>query len=282
MTPIALDAADLIPAEALEPALVASSLSPGGQALARGLIRLGHSASFGGGGIGIEYGALLKAAARPEYLRAHVREAAVHLRERRVDLLLVPGLSGHPIGAMYAIVSGIPAVLLKKEYVSPGMAAGDHPHGAFLIPSYTGEGDVRISADTPALQDIVDTVLRAQLDAQRGAAHLSFSLRMAGADDIIDKATMSQAVSERALTMGAATMRDFLARHRQDTGDDRPATETIEVVAWVTPLMKGYNRPQDHLQRLFGITPFAGLTVSSVHLDPQAIGIEGLGIVRFP
>ena len=53
------------------------------------------------------------------------------------------------------------------------------------------------------------------------------------------------------------------------------------MVAWVTPLIKGYNRPQEHLQRWFGIDPFAGLNITSVHLDPPAIGIEGLGVVAF-
>jgi hypothetical protein len=33
--------------------------------------------------------------------------------------------------------------------------------------------------------------------------------------------------------------------------------------------------------RWFGIVPFAGLNVTGVHLDPPAIGIDGLGVVGF-
>jgi hypothetical protein len=46
-------------------------------------------------------------------------------------------------------------------------------------------------------------------------------------------------------------------------------------------LIKGYNRPHEHLRRHFGIVPFAGLNVTSVHLEPSAIGVEGVGIVAF-
>jgi hypothetical protein len=65
------------------------------------------------------------------------------------------------------------------------------------------------------------------------------------------------------------------------TGDVRPIVPKVEVVAWVTPLIKGYNRPQEHLKRHFGLVPFAGLNVTSVHLEPSAIGVEGVGIVGF-
>ena len=70
---------------------------------------------FPGGGAGIEYGGLLKTAARPDYIAAHVQEAADHLRERQADLLLVPGMSGYPVGAMYALAPDTPALLLKKS-----------------------------------------------------------------------------------------------------------------------------------------------------------------------
>ncbi|HWK79383.1 MAG TPA: hypothetical protein VNP95_01380 [Thermomicrobiales bacterium] len=284
-TPVPLDPSTLIPVAALEDALAASALSEGGKALARGLIRLGRPAVFGGGGAGIEYGSLLKTAARPDYIAAHVREAAEHLHARQVDLLMVPGMSGYPVGAMYSVVAGVPAVLLKKQRYEqrPGgeEPEGGYPPGAFVIPSYTGDADVLISADLTSVQDIVNTVLRGQLDAQAGHERLAFSLRVAGADDIIDKATMSQAVSDSALIVGKAAIRSFVERYRADSGDARPVSDSVEVVAWVTPLIKGYNRPHEQLQRWFGITPFAGINVTSVHLDPPAIGIEGLGVVAF-
>ena len=280
--PATLDLGTVIPASALDEALAASGLSEGGRALARGLIRLGRSAMFGGGGAGIEYGGLLKTATRPDYIGAHVREVADHLRERQVDLLMVPGMSGYPVGAMYSIVSGVPAVLLKKQRHDGRAPEGGYAPGAFVIPSYTGDSDVLISADLASAQDIVDTILRAQLRAQAGAEALSLTLRVAGADDIIDKATMSQAVSESALIVGKAAIGSFMERYRAETDERRMVSESVEVVAWVTPLIKGYNRPQEQLRKWFGITPFAGLNVTSVHLDPPAIGIEGLGVVAFP
>jgi hypothetical protein len=73
-----------------------------------------------------------------------------------------------------------------------------------------------------------------------------------------------------------------IGRHRERGGDARPIRSDVRVVAWVTPLIKGYNRPREAMARWFGIRPFAGLTVTSIHLDPPAIGIEGLGVVRFP
>src|SRR5215207_5554592 len=90
-----------------EKAISSSALSDGSRQLLRGLLRLGCTKDFAGGGVGIEYGSLLKTAARPEYLAAHVAEAAAHLGARQVDLLLVPGMSGYPIGAMYSLASGI-------------------------------------------------------------------------------------------------------------------------------------------------------------------------------
>ncbi|MGI8486341.1 MAG: hypothetical protein ACR2OU_19045, partial [Thermomicrobiales bacterium] len=156
-----------------------------------------------------------------------------------------------------------------------------YPPGAFIIPSYTGDGDVLMSADLAAMQDIVDAILTKQIDAQADAETIYLTVRIAGADDIIDKATMSQAVSESAMIVGQTTIASFVERHRRATGDQRPVVDEVTVVAWVTPLIKGYNRPHEHLRRWFGISPFAGLNVTSVHLEPSAIGIEGLGIVEF-
>jgi hypothetical protein len=262
-----------------EKAISSSALSDGSRQLLRGLLRLGCTKDFAGGGVGIEYGSLLKTAARPEYVAAHVLEAAEHLRSRQVDLLLVPGMSGYPVGAMYSVVSGIPAVLLKKAKLQG--TGGSYPAGSFVIPSYTDEGDVVMHADQEAVQDIVDCIVGPQLLRQADVAHPLLTVRAAGADDIIDKATTSQAVSESALVLGRAAIADFVRRHRLATGDARPISEQVEIVAWVTPLIKGYNRPQAHLSRMFGIRPFAGLNVTSVHLHPCAIGVEGVGILAF-
>lgn len=270
---------DAIPFAESDAAIAASALTAGSQALLRGLLRLGCTKVFPGGGVGIEYGSLLKTAARPEYIAAHVAEAASHLRQRGVDLLLVPGMSGYPVGSMYSIISGIPAVLLKKTRFQE--QAAPYPPGAFIIPSYTGEGDVVMSADLDAVQDIVDAIVGPQLDGQAGAARPVVTIRAAGADDIIDKATMSQAVGESAVVVGRAAAADYLRRHRQATGDEREIEVRVELVAWVTPLIKGYNRPHDHLSRLFGIHPLAGINVTSLHLQPRAIGVEGVGIVAF-
>jgi hypothetical protein len=172
-------------------------------------------------------------------------------------------------------------LLLKKQKHGPEADSTRYPAGSFVIPSYTGDGDVVMSADLAATQDIVDSIVGPQLEAQAGANSVTLSVRVAGADDIIDKATMSQAVSESAIIVGAAAVERFIARYRARTGDTRPIEADVRVVAWVTPLIKGYNRPQESLNRWFGITPFAGLNVTSVHLDPPALGIEGLGIVEF-
>lgn len=271
---------DLIPYAAAEEAIAASALSPGGRALLRGMLRVGSTRVFPGGGVGIEYGSLLKTAARPEYLSAHVSEAAAHLRECQADLLVVPGMSGYPVGSMYAVVSGLPAILLKKTRLD-GNPIGAFPAGSFIIPSYTGDGDVVMSADREAAQDIVDSIVAAQLAAQTDQLEPVLSLRLAGADDIIDKATMSQAVGESALVIGRAAIQDYVRRHRLATGDTRPIHDRAELVAWVTPLIKGYNGPHAHLARTFGISPYAGLNISSVHLVPAAIGIDGVGIFGF-
>lgn len=271
---------DVVPFTGCEAAIAGSALSPGARQLLCGLLRVGTTRDFPGGGVGIEYGSLLKTAARPDFLAGHIAEAAAHLRACNADLLVVPGMSGYPIGAMYAIVSGLPAILLKKTRLE-GNPVGAFPAGSFIIPSYTGDGDVVMSADREAAQDIVDTIITAQLAAQADRAAPSLSLRLAGADDIIDKATMSQAVGESALVIGRAAIDDFIRRHRLATGDERPIDHRVELVAWVTPLIKGYNGPHAHLARSFGITPFAGLNITSVHLTPAAIGIEGVGILSF-
>jgi hypothetical protein len=88
-------------------------------------------------------------------------------------------------------------------------------------------------------------------------------------------------VSDSGLIVGQAAVETVIERHRTSTGDDREITGQVNVTSWVTPLIKGYNRPQEHLQRLFGVTPFAGLNVTGVQIDPPAIAIEGLGIVEF-
>src|SRR5215212_8094406 len=72
-----------------------------------------------------------------------------------------------------------------------------------------------------------------------------------------------------------------LARHRAMTGDRRPANIQVTVVAWVTPLIKSYNRPREHLWQTFKLQPFAGLDLYSVHLDPPAIGVTGVGSIGF-
>ncbi len=272
---------EVIPYADLAGVLPDSDLTPGAQAMLQGLLRIGRTATFPGGGAGIEYGSLLKTAVRPDQIGLHVQEAAAYLHAHEVDLLVVPGMSGYPVGAMYAAISGIPSVLLKKQKHVPGADAARYPAGSFVIPSYTGEGDVVMSADLPAIQDIVDTILAPQVEAQARRDTLRLCVRVAGADDIIDKATMSQAVSESALIVGRAAVGRFAERHRARTGDTRPVEDDVRVVAWVTPLIKGYNRPQEHLRRWFGIVPFAGLNVTSVHLNPPAIGIEGLGVVAF-
>jgi len=269
----------------LEPVLAASALSEGGRALLRGLLQLGRTTVFPGGGAGIEYASLLKTAARPDHVGAHIREAAAYLIEREVDILVVPGMSGYPVGSMYAVVSGIPAVLLKKQKHTPSSASSSgstrYPPGSFIIPSYTGEGDVVISVDLDAMQDIIDLIMLRQIAAQRDEPALALSVRVAGADDIIDKATMSQAVSESAMIVAKAAIGRFLDRYRAQSGDTREVAYEVKVVGWATPLIKGYNRPHEHLNRWFGISPFAGLNVTNVHLDPPAIGIDGVGIVGF-
>jgi hypothetical protein len=246
----------------------------------RGLLRVGTVRIFPGGGAGIEYGSLLKTAARPEYLADHIAEAAEHLRERQADLLLVPGMSGYPVGAMYALAARLPALLLKKSRLDEANPHA-YPTGAFVIPSYTGEGDVVMHADPAAVADVIDSIVARKLAEQADADDIEIDLRVAGADDIIDKATMSQAVSESAIVVGESAMRDAIAKHRARTGDSRPISTRVSVVAWVTPIIKRYNRPHEHLWQAFQLRPFAGVEVASVHLDPPAIGIDGIGTLAF-
>lgn len=193
-----------------------SPLSPGAQDLLTGLCRLARPSVFPGGGVGIEYSALLKSAVNPAYLQRHAQEAAAHLREQRVDLLLVPGMSGYPVGSVYASVSGIPAVLLKKQAVPADR--GDlpaYPVGSFISSSYTGDGDVVMSADPGAVQDTIDHILTSQVAAQADRPRLRLELRLAGADDIIDKGVMSRAVSESGIVLSRSAARTFLDRYRR-------------------------------------------------------------------
>ena len=46
-------------------------------------------------------------------------------------------------------------------------------------------------------------------------------------------------------------------------------------------MIKGYNNPHKHLMEAFGISPFAGVDLSAVHLDPPAIGVAGVGTFAF-
>lgn len=245
-----------------------------------GLLRTGGTRVFPGGGVGIEYGSLLKTAVHPVDVGVHVAEAAVHLRERRVDLLLVPGMSGYPIGSLYAFAANLPAILLKKSTLSSVVAAASPP-GSFVIPSYTGEGDVVMSADSAAALDVVATICARQLAGQSEVERPHIVLRCAGADDIIDKATMSRAVGESATAIGLTAASAWLARHRRNTGEARLIDIGVEVVAWVTPLIKGYNRPQEHLRSAFGIEAFAGINILGLSLDPPAIDVEGIGPIAF-
>jgi hypothetical protein len=270
----------IIPFAQSDAAIGASTLSDGSRALLRGLLRVGTTRMFPGGGAGIEYGGLLKTAARPDYIAAHVLEAADHLRACRADLLLVPGMSGYPVGAMYALAASTPALLLKKSKLGDANPNA-YPAGAFVIPSYTGEGDVVMHADPAAVEDIVATIVERKLAEQLDRQVVELELRVAGADDIIDKATMSQAVSESAVVIGEEALDRCLARHRTKTGDRRPANIQVSVVAWVTPLIKSYNRPREHLWQSFKLQPFAGLDLYTVHLDPPAIGVTGVGCIGF-
>jgi hypothetical protein len=267
-----------ISAASLEGALSGSKLSAGGRDLARGLALLGSVRSFPGGGLGIEYGSLLKTAVHPGFIAAHVREAAEHLRQHAVDVLLVPGMSGYPIGSIYAFAAGLPAVLLKKNEIRLDRPI-DYSPGAFVIPSYTGEGDVVMTADPAGVRSAIAPLLDAQMAVQAERPDVTLSLRFAGADDIIDKGSMAIAISESAEAIGEWAIESWLVDYRSRTGDARRVTRSIEVVAWITPMIKSYNRPQEQLRKLLGITPFAGLEITALQSDPPAIEIAGLGLI---
>jgi hypothetical protein len=271
---------EVIPPEGHEAAIAGSDLSEGSKALLRGLMRLGRAATFRGGGVGLDYAGLLKSAVRPDIVDAHVAEAAGVLRRHEIDLLLVPGMSGFPIGTMYAMAAGVPALLLRKEPVGADTLERTMPPGAFILPSYTSAGEVVMSADPLALLDIT-TAIFAQQVADAGEVDLRLRLRVAGADDIIDKATMARAVSESARQLGRFAASRFERDWRDRTGDHRPLTLDVEVVTWVTPLLKAYNRPDDYLARVTTAPSFAGLRISGIYTAPRAVGIEGVGTLAF-
>lgn len=260
-----------------ELALAESSLSTGSKDLARALVRLARPAQFPGGGVGLEYAPLLKTAARPDVLNAHVTEVTDHLHQERVDILFVPGMSGYPIGSMYAMASGIPAVLLKKQSYDPALL-NDLPPGAFVIPSYTGNVDTVISADVRAATDIIGGLINRQLAAQVDCPSVTIEIRIGGADEIIDKATMATAITENAPVFVSAVVREILSS-QPDAVAGRPVTVSCPVVAWVTPLLKAYGEAPSPLLARFGVAPFAGVTVSAIQFEPPAIGIAGVGLV---
>ena len=270
----------VIPPEGHEAAIAGSDLSAGSKALLRGLMRLGQAATFRGGGVGLDYEGLLKSAVRPEIVGDHVEEAAEVLRRHEIDLLLVPGMSGYPIGTMYAMAAGIPALLLRKEPVRSDTLERTMPPGAFILPSYTSAGEVVMSADPLALLDITAPIFARQV-AEAGEDELRLTLRVAGADDIIDKATMARAVSESARQLGRFAATRFERDWRDRTGDRRPLPLDIAMVTWVTPLLKAYNRPDAQLAKVTIAPPFAGLRISGIYTSPRAVGIEGVGTLAF-
>jgi hypothetical protein len=256
----------------LESLLAQSPLSAGGQELTRALLRWGRPRFFPGGGLGLDYGALFKTAARPDLFAHHTAEVTAHLQDNRTDLLVIPGMSGYPIGAMYSQSSGIPAVLLKKQ-TQPEIPSDLPPPGAFLIPSYTGAGDTLISADMTAVSAILEEVITRKANSGQNL----IEIRIAGADEIIDKATMATAITETAPLFCHAAAEAICAQQFPD----RAFTLEINFVAWVTPLIKAYNRSQEVLQERFNIAPYAGLALTSLQHDPAAVGIAGLGVVAF-
>jgi hypothetical protein len=271
---------EVIPPEGHEAAIAASDLTTGSKTLLRGLMRLGATASFRGGGVGLDYAGLLKSAVRPDILGEHVAEVAAALREQRVDLLLVPGMSGFPIGTMYAAAAGIPALLLRKEPVRAELVERTLPPGAFILPSYTSAGEVVMSADPLALLDITTPIFARQVE-EAGEGAIALQLRVAGADDIIDKATMARAVSESARQLGKFAAASFERDWRARTHDRRGLALAIEMVTWVTPLLKAYNQPDAQLAKVTETPPRAGLRITGIYTSPRAVGIEGVGILAF-
>lgn len=264
-----------IPLSRLDQAMAASPLITGSRALVKALVRGAAIAEYPGG-LGIDYASLLKTSVRPSDIGGHIEEAADHLRQLQVDILFVPGMSGYPVGAAYAVTAGIPALLLKKL---PLTAGSDYPPGSFVAPSYTGEGDFVMSADSVAVQDLVGELASRKLQEQAGETAPQLHLRLGGADDIIDKGMMSQAVSESAVEIVEQALQHFIAETVVKLSPWIRVECQVEMVTWVTPLMKGYNRPQQLLQDRFGITPFAGVIIDRIDLHPARLTISGLGTV---
>jgi hypothetical protein len=267
----------IIPVAERADAVARSLLSPGSRALVDALLRTSWPRIFPGGGLGIEYGALLKTAARPDLLAPHIAEVVAHLRAAAIDVLFVPGMSGYPIGAMYSQASGIPALLLKKQPY-PAAEDAEYAPGSFVIPSYTGGNDTLISADPSAARDILAVIVDRQLADQTNPAEITIRVRVAGADEIIDKATMATAITETAPVFCRSVIDDLLAQ-MSDLIAGRPVTVDVTVAAWVTPLLKGYNGAAEILRSRCLVEPFAGLTITSLRIDPPAIGIEGIGVL---
>jgi hypothetical protein len=267
----------IVPIDERDAVIAASRLSPGSRALVTALLRTSWPHMFAGGGLGIEYGALLKTAARPDLLAPHIAEVVAHLRAAEIDLLFVPGMSGYPIGAMYSQASGIPALLLKKQPYPPSEDS-DYAPGAFVIPSYTGGNDTLISADPSAAADILAAIVDRQLASQAADGQIQISVRVAGADEIIDKATMATAITETAPVFCRSVI-DVLLEQRRDQIAGRQITVDVTVAAWVTPILKGYNSAAEILRSRCGVSPFAGVTITSLHVDPPAIGIDGVGVL---
>ncbi len=277
--PTSVETGTLIALADLDEALAGSQLTPGSRDLIRALMRTSRPTIFDGGGVGLDYGALLKTVARPDVLGGHVREVAAYLQERHVDLLFVPGMSGYPIGSMYAYASGIPALLLKKQAYDPESIA-NLPPGSFVIPSYTGNIDTVISADLVAARDILADLVDRQLLAQRNDALVTISIEIGGADEIIDKATMATAITENAPIFVRSVIDELLVARSVEI-NNRSVEVTCRVVAWASPLIKAYNRADAILRDGFGIDPFAGVSITGIQIDPPAIGIAGLGWVCF-
>ena len=92
------------------------------------------------------------------------------------------------------------------------------------------------------------------------------------------RVTPVTAITETAPTFCRAVIDDLLDA-RAEQIRDRPVSFDVSVQTWVTPLLKGYNGAAEILQSRCGITPFAGVTITSLHVDPPAIGIEGIGVL---
>lgn len=272
---------EVTPPSRHEEVMAASTLSDGSKRLLRGLMQLGQTATFPGGGLGLDYAGLLKTAVRPDILQGHVEEAAAVLRRHRVDLLLVPGMSGFPIGTMYAASAGIPALLLRKE---PWRGEGRDrtlPPGAFVLPSYTSSNEVVMTADPNALLHIANGLFEQQVATQSDKGIIQLVLRIAGADDIVDKAVMARAVCDSAHRLGTFAASAWQRAWQVRTGDDRSVNLKVEVVTWVTPLNKHYNQTAQQLASMFEGEPFAGLSITGLYTAPRAIGIDGVGILAF-